>query len=218
MTVLSIKSAIGRLFTRLRRSPLVPVLMFPVNAPGPDFSQFGILPDFDPPALIFSQMPVKHIHFVHGQDIEIFFNKYHGEKMAANIQMHTTPFKTGFIRNFDGGYAYFATSVRGYQLPQRHRSVKKTGTRTGCNPDLSWSGVKPVSLVPQKRIIRIKNPFDHAKIRSRFTCGLDCNGYRINLFKNLMKLVQNRFSGCPRTIKQDSFICQNKMTFTCRYI
>ncbi len=66
-------------------------------APGTHLCQFRVLLYFNPPALIFSQVPVKGIEFMQGEIINILFNKGNGQKMTAYIQVHTPVFKSGCI-------------------------------------------------------------------------------------------------------------------------
>ena len=55
--------------------------------------------NFNAPALVVGEVPMKHIHLVHGQQIEVAFYLFHRKKVSANIQMHATPSETRFINN-----------------------------------------------------------------------------------------------------------------------
>src|ERR1700730_8510419 len=50
------------------------------------FSKFWIFFYFNSPSRIVGQMPMKIIHLVKGEIIDVFFNERNGEEMAANIQ------------------------------------------------------------------------------------------------------------------------------------
>src|SRR5699024_2923269 len=47
-------------------------------SPGTDLSQFWILLDLNTPSLVASQMPVEPVHLIHGQQVDIFFDKPYG--------------------------------------------------------------------------------------------------------------------------------------------
>ena len=49
--------------------------------------------------LIFCEMPMKPIHLVEGHQVQCFLEERHTEVVAANIQKHAPPGKSGRIDN-----------------------------------------------------------------------------------------------------------------------
>ena len=60
-------------------------------AKGADFGELRVFFDFDAPALIFRQMPMKHIELVKGHLVDDFFEIIDAEKMSTAIEMHAAP-------------------------------------------------------------------------------------------------------------------------------
>ena len=59
--------------------------------------------NFDAPALIVCQMPVEHIHIVHGQQVDVFLDESHWEEMTRAIEVHATIGETWCVGDDDGG-------------------------------------------------------------------------------------------------------------------
>ena len=66
-------------------------------SPGSDFRQFRIFLDFNPPALVITEMPMKSIQFICRHYIKIPLDLIYTEEMPGNIQMHTSICKSRFI-------------------------------------------------------------------------------------------------------------------------
>ena len=66
-------------------------------APGPDLGESRVALDFDAPALVLSEVPVKAIHFVFGHQVEVAFDEVHVKKVPANVQMHSAVGKGGLV-------------------------------------------------------------------------------------------------------------------------
>src|SRR6476620_1255514 len=73
--------------------------------PGANSYQLWVFFDLDTPSLVICEMPVKIIHLVQGDIINVFLDKAHGEKMPAYIQVHTPVIEPGIICNSDEGYS-----------------------------------------------------------------------------------------------------------------
>ena len=73
----------------------------------PYLSQFRILLDLDPPTLIVSQMPVKLVEFVLGQQIDVPLDERNRHKMPRNVEVHPAVFETGTVANLNFGYPTF---------------------------------------------------------------------------------------------------------------
>lgn len=82
---LGIKAAVGGWFARLLKFPLSPIFIIMIHPPGADLRQFGQALDFDAPALIIAQMPVKAVHFQASEMIQIALYLIDGMEMAADI-------------------------------------------------------------------------------------------------------------------------------------
>ncbi len=95
--ILGIKTAISGFFTGFRRGYLAPWLIFTVHTPGTNTGKFGVFFDFNPPAVIICQMPVKDIHFMHGDQVDVCFNEFFRKEMARDIEMHAPPGKAGLV-------------------------------------------------------------------------------------------------------------------------
>src|SRR5438128_12186499 len=61
------------------------------------FSQQGIFFYFNPPALVFCQVPMKEVHFMKGYVIDVFFYERNGKHMPTHIEVHATISKTWCI-------------------------------------------------------------------------------------------------------------------------
>ena len=95
--ILGIKSSITlpvRFHIAIRQNFAIP--------PSTYFRQLGILLYFYSPALIFSQMPMKTIHFISRHDINHPFYLIFSEKVPALVQHKAPPFETGNIFYFYG--------------------------------------------------------------------------------------------------------------------
>ncbi|MPM50107.1 hypothetical protein SDC9_96842 [bioreactor metagenome] len=119
------------LLLRVKSTVNTSVIFF---APGSDAGQFRIFLYFDPPALIFGQMPVKNVHFVCCKQINVPFNKVNLHKMAATVKVHSAPRKAGPVgyfqtgkHNVSGFQSTFLLKSGRHQLTQCLKSVKYSG-------------------------------------------------------------------------------------------
>ena len=111
-------------------------------APGADVGEAGVFFDFDAPALIFGQVPVKDVHLVHGQQVDVFFDELFGHKVAADIEVHAAPWEAGIVRDADAGdrpgdvahLARLADGV-GQQLTEGLAGVKEAVVCGGLDKD-----------------------------------------------------------------------------------
>ena len=64
---------------------------------GTNFSQFGILLDFDAPALVVAEVEVELVHVVHGQHVNVNLHRIQRDEMATRIEVHATISEVGPI-------------------------------------------------------------------------------------------------------------------------
>src|SRR6478609_2841587 len=57
-------------------------------------SKQGIFFDLDAPSLVFGQVPVKIIHLMQGEVVNVLFDKTYREEMTSYIQVHAPVGKT----------------------------------------------------------------------------------------------------------------------------
>ena len=100
---LGVESPIGCFLSGRRWCNLPPWHIFPVNAPRTYFCEFRVFFDLNTPAVIIGQVPVKNVHLVHGQQVDVSFDELFREKMAGDIQMHAAVGEPGMIPDIDGG-------------------------------------------------------------------------------------------------------------------
>ena len=71
---------------------------------GTDFCQLRIFLDFQTPALVFGNMPVKTVHIVQSHHIDISFHFIYCKEMTAGIEVCTTIAKAGSVIDFYSGH------------------------------------------------------------------------------------------------------------------
>ncbi len=151
---LCIITTIGSLLARLRRRALIPGLMFTVHTPGSDFGQFWVLINFDAPAVVVGQVPVKYVHFVQGNQIDVALDKFLREEMPRDIQVHAAPCIAGLVVNIYpwdfpfGAISHFIPKNGSrHQLVKRLQSAKQSGRPVGRKFDLPVLNLKTITLL-----------------------------------------------------------------------
>ena len=72
-------------------------------AAGADFGEEGIFFDLDAPALVFGEVPVEIVHFMQGDEVDIAFDEFDGEEVAAAVEVEAAPGEAGVVVDGDGG-------------------------------------------------------------------------------------------------------------------
>ena len=67
------------------------------------FGEFGVGFDFNTPALVFGEVPVQHIHFVQGEQINVSFYKVNAHEVPAAIEQHASVHKGWLVLNLSAG-------------------------------------------------------------------------------------------------------------------
>ena len=111
-------------------------------APGPDLSEARVALDFDAPALVLGEVPVKAVHFVLGHQVEVAFDEFDVKKVAADVQVHSAVGKGGLVAHGHGGQRLAA--VLG--LDQGLDSVKDGGSGTSSDHNLALADAQCVGL------------------------------------------------------------------------
>ncbi len=70
---------------------------------GADLGEPGVPVDLDPPPLVLGQVPVKRVHLVEGQQVEILLDELHRKQMASHIQVHAPIGEAGRVFDPDRG-------------------------------------------------------------------------------------------------------------------
>jgi len=74
------------------------------RTPRADLSELRIFFDFNPPALVIRQMPVKHVQFVQRHRVKNGFDFGLAEKMTAHVEHESTPLEARPVLNLNAGY------------------------------------------------------------------------------------------------------------------
>ena len=77
---------------------------------GTNFSQFGILLDFDAPALVVAEVEMELVHVVHGQHVNVNLHRVQRDKMTTGVEVHATIGEIGPIA--DSAAGKLTTDVR----------------------------------------------------------------------------------------------------------
>src|SRR6185437_3814694 len=85
-----------------------------------DVCEFWVFSDLDTPALVFGEVPMKIIHLVQGDEIDIAFDEVHGKEMAADVEMEAAVGETGVVGDVDGG------DREGAVVRFDHRAMRRT--------------------------------------------------------------------------------------------
>ena len=111
-------------------------------APGSDVGKARVALDFDAPALVLGEVPVKAIHFVFGHQVEVALHEFHIKKVAADVQVHSPVGKGGLVAHGHGGQRLGA--VLG--LNEGLDSVKDGGGGTSGDHNLAFADAQDVGL------------------------------------------------------------------------
>jgi hypothetical protein len=97
----------------------------PFGAPRANGRESRIAPDLHAPTLIFRQMPVKDVHLVPREDVDVFSDCFDREEMPTDIHETSSPRKSRRITNRDAGdapcraaFSFRVVEVRGQQQPE----------------------------------------------------------------------------------------------------
>ena len=80
----------------------------------PNLGETWVLLNLDAPALILGEVPVKRIHLVHRQEIDVLLDEIDREEVAPHVEVHTPVGKSWSVVDLDGGNRphCFAAAVR----------------------------------------------------------------------------------------------------------
>ena len=73
------------------------VPLVPLASPGTDCGKLGVLLDFDPPALVFGQVPMKNVHLVVRQQVDVSLDELFGHEVPAAVEQHAAPRIARFV-------------------------------------------------------------------------------------------------------------------------
>jgi len=99
--VLGVEPAVGRGLAGLLGLAGVPVLVLPVDPPGPDLGQPGIFLDLDAPALVVRQVPMEGVQLVRGQDVDPAQDELLGEEVAGAVEKGPPPGESRLVLDAD---------------------------------------------------------------------------------------------------------------------
>ena len=111
-------------------------------APGSDLGEARVALDFDAPALVLGEVPVKAVHFVLRHQVEVALDEFNVKKVAADVQMHSAVGKSRLVAYGHGGQRLAA--VLG--LNEGLDSVKDGGGRTSGDHNLAFADAQGVGL------------------------------------------------------------------------
>ena len=98
--------------------------------------------DLDAPALIICEMPVEHIHIVHGQQVEELLHELDAEEMTRAVEMHATPREPRTVGDHYGIHDRTLT----HGLTQCLDTIEHTSRRTTLNGDTTLTDSHHISL------------------------------------------------------------------------
>ena len=119
--------------------------------------QARILQDFDAPPLVLREVPVKAIHFVTRQQVNVFLDEFLGLEVPSHVEVCTTPCKTGGVFYVNGRRAphrvpqwCLAIDRGGQQLLKRFKSIKRARRCAGSHHHATGRHIKRVRFRSQR--------------------------------------------------------------------
>ena len=117
------------------------------------FGEFGILFDFDTPALIVGEVEVEGVHLVHCECVDELEDELFGHEVAGGVEHYASPGESGIVidsqtRDFprDIGCGLFAVYFFGEQLEERLRGVEDACRVGGAYVDIGLRDGEAVAL------------------------------------------------------------------------
>jgi len=152
--VLGVKAAVGRRFTGLLGLAGVPVLVFAVDAPSPDFGEARVFLDLDPPALVVGQVPMEGIELVHGEDVDPALDELLRKEVTRTVEHAAAPGEPGPVFDRGAGDTERARPqhrrgpLRGRreELAQGLDAIEEPGRSRGADLDAVRPDVEKIAL------------------------------------------------------------------------
>ena len=87
-----------------------------VGAPG---RELGVALELDAPALVVGEVPVKHVHLVQCQPVDVFLDIGHREEVAHHVEQHAAVAEAGSVVDAPGRNVWDEAGPGGQQLQER---------------------------------------------------------------------------------------------------
>ena len=124
--------------------------------PGTNLGEPGIFPDLDPPALIVGQVPVKAVHLMEREEIDVLLDEVERHEMTNHIKVGATPSETRAILDPDRRHSPFYSfnarvtqDFRRQQLSQRLNAVERSRRSGGSDLNSVPRRLQSVALLAQ---------------------------------------------------------------------
>ena len=130
---------------------------------------------FDAPALVVAEVPDEFVDLVGCQKVEVAFDFFHGEEMAACIEQVAAPAVAGAVE--DGAFGQGNAPVGGLSdvgrkhLHEGHKGVKEAGLVVGADEDAFRPHLQQVAFVAQFGVHRVVEGEDYAVFLRRTDKG-----------------------------------------------
>src|SRR5690606_29751214 len=116
--------------------------------PGAHIGETRILLDLNAPTMIFYQVPVENIHFMHSQVVDEFLDVVYRIKVATYVKHQPSPAEPRLINNFHGGNRYGLISG----LPDRQQLIDGL---YGIKQAIDFFGMRRNAIVIYKQAIAL---------------------------------------------------------------
>ena len=115
-----------------------------VGAPG---RELGVALELDAPALVVGEVPVKHVHLVQCQPVDVFLDIGHREEVAHHVEQHAAVAEAGSVVDAPGRNVGDEASPGGQQLQERLHAVEEAGLVVAGDGDAGAVDLQGVALV-----------------------------------------------------------------------